>query len=112
MRNAFKESVALYALDKRVCQMIMEVEKISNDFSLEAREVNLFKPMSDEEEEKRRLDEKELERLRINAREFIREIFKFKHALNCYQAYMNDEKLERFNARFGLSKDEIKKLEG
>lgn len=107
---AFKDFVALYNLDKKVCQMIMDVEKINDSFASEAKEANLFNA-SNENEDKKKADSAELEKLRTGARQFIGQLFKFKAIVNEYQAYRNNDKLEQVESLFGLSKEQLKILE-
>lgn len=107
----FKDFVSLYNLDKKVCQMIMDVEKISDVFAAESKDVNLFNISNDADEDKKKADAAALEKLRIGARLFIAQLFKFKAIVNEYQAYKNNDKLEQVESMFGLTKEQLKSLE-
>lgn len=97
---------ALYALDKKICSMIVDIEKLNGNIGEES--ANLFNTIEEQNEKKIMKDEfEEVCKAGISLISFL---FQFKHALNQYQAKRSQTQMNEINRFFGKTKEEIEAI--
>ncbi|MDO7252784.1 hypothetical protein [Helicobacter cappadocius] len=98
---------ALYELDKKICTMIVDIQKISDSFGYEHANLWSGKGEFDEIQEL----QQEFDVLRHKGKILISELFDFKYQLNKYQANREKTHFNEINRFFGKSEEEIKEEE-
>lgn len=117
----YKDFVALYELDKRVCQMICDVEKLSKSFVGESANLLTYERRAKDDEAmqaRARAQKQKYQEFLESGRKLVRELFAFKKALVEYQSATSEARVDDLEFYFGserveeYSKEEDCKKEG
>lgn len=105
----YKNFIALYELDKKVCSMICDIEKLSKGFIGESENLFSFKVKNKDDEAMQiriKAQEQSYNELLEHGRKLVRELFAFKKALIEYQSATSEVRVD--NLEFYFGSNEIK----
>lgn len=100
----YKDFVALYELDKRVCSMICDIEKLSKGFVGESENIFTYKRRAKDDEvmqARARAQEQSYREFLESGRKLVRELFAFKKALVEYQSATSEARVDDLEFYFG-----------
>lgn len=105
----YKDFLALYELDKRVCAMICDIEKLSKGFVGEGENLFTYKRRAKDDEVMQANAETQEQSYREfleSGRRLVHELFAFKKALVEYQSATSEARLNDLEFYFGAKEIE------
>ena len=105
----YKDFVALYELDKRVCSMICDIEKLSKGFVGESANLFTYERRAKDDEAmqaRAKAHKQKYQEFLESGRKLVRELFAFKKALVEYQSATSEARVDDLEFYFGAKKIE------